>query len=207
MNRFPISLSCILLLSAASAFAETNVARRVFRPAAALRPHVLLVNVAGALPDADFASAAERAAAMIQVNVWTGAVARSVVPEAVADPGVVRRLFGSNAAVAVFVERAEKGPSFLQAPGCWSMVNLRGVERGAAAQVLADRYAKMLLKGIGHAAGAGATLDPKCSLFYGSFTLEGMDKTGVQISPQAYFPMLETLRAVAGTGILAPEGE
>jgi len=85
------------------------------------------------------------------------------------------------------------------------MVNLRGIERGAAGQVLADRYAKMLLKGVGHAAGSGATLDANCSLFYGSFTLEGMDKTRIQISPQAYFPMLETLRAVAGPGILAPE--
>ena len=34
--------------------------------------------------------------------------------------------------------------------------------------------------------------------------LKGMDKTGIQVSPMTYFPMLETLRGVGGTEILAP---
>jgi hypothetical protein len=105
----------------------------------------------------------------------------------------------------VFVERNERGYSFLNAQGSWSMVNLRGVERGNPdAATLRDRRAKMLLKGLAFACGGGATLEPKCSLYCGSFTLEGMDRTGVQISPMAYFPMLETLRAIGGAEVLSP---
>lgn len=178
---------------------------RPFLPGAAEKSHVLFVNVAGALSEADFAEAAELAASRVQINIWTNSIAKSMMPELYADPAALRKRFGDKCAVAVFVERSAEGYSFMNAPGNWSMVNLRGTEKGnPTKEVLRDRRAKMLLKGMAYAGGSGATLEPKCSLFYGSFTLDGIDKTGVQISPMAYFPLLETLRAIGGDAILSP---
>ena len=71
-------------------------------------------------------------------------------------------------------------------------------------QTLRDRFAKTVLKGIAYAAGSGATLESGCSLFYGSSTLEGLDKTGIMITPMAYFPMLESLRAIGDSEMLSP---
>lgn len=178
---------------------------RPFLPGAVGKSHVLFVNVAGALSDADFAEAAELAASRVQINIWTNSIGKSMLPELNADPAALRKRFGDKCAVAVFVERNADGYSFMSAPGNWSMVNLRGTEKGdPSPEVLRDRRAKMLIKGMAYAGGSGATLEPKCSLFYGSFTLEGMDKTGVQISPMAYFPLLETLRAIGGDEVLSP---
>ena len=189
---------------AAVAFA-TDANARPFRPEAATKPHVLFVNVAGALPEADFADVAEYAASRVQVNIWTNSIPASMVRELIDDPATLTARVGTNCCTAVFVEKNEKGYSFLNAQGSWSMVNLRGIDRGApTAGVLRDRRAKMLLKGLAYACGSGSSLEPKCSLYYGSFTLDGMDKTGVQISPMSYFPMLETLRAIGGSEILSP---
>ena len=191
---------CIAL----AAFA-TAANARPFLPEAAERPHVLFVNVAGALPEADFADVAEYAASRVQVNIWTNSIPASMVKELVGDPSALTNRFGPGCCAAVFIERNAKGYSFLNAQGSWSMVNLRGIDRGnPSAEVLRDRRAKMFLKGLAYACGSGSSLEPKCSLYYGSFTLEGMDKTGVQISPMSYFPMLETLRAIGGPEILSP---
>ena len=189
----------------ASAAFTTAANARPFQPEAAAKPHVLFVNVGGALPDADFADVAEYAASRVQVNIWTNAIAASMVRELIDDPSALAARFGTNCCTAVFIEKNAKGYSFLNAQGSWSMVNLRGIDRGnPSAEVLRDRRAKMFLKGLAYACGSGSSLEPKCSLYYGSFTLEGMDKTGVQISPMSYFPMLETLRAIGGPEILSP---
>ncbi len=196
---------CALCISSAAFAAD---AARPFRPEAAAKPHVLFVNVAGALTDAEFADVAEYAASRVQVNIWTNAIPGSMVRELIDDPSALAARFGTNCCTAVFIEKNAKGYSFLNAQGSWSMVNLRGIDRGApSSEVLRDRRAKMFLKGLAYACGSGASLEPKCSLYYGSFTLEGMDKTGVQISPMSYFPMLETLRAIGGTEILSPPVE
>ena len=204
---FQFSIINFAFAVAAVAFA-TDANARPFRPEAAERSHVLFVNVAGALPEADFADVAEYAASRVQINLWTNSIPASMVRELFDNPAALTNRFGPKCCTAVFIEKNAKGYSFLNAQGSWSMVNLRGIERGAPApDVLRDRRAKMFLKGLAYAAGGGASLDPKCSLYYGSFTLEGMDKTGVQISPNSYFPMLETLRAIGGTEILSPPVE
>ena len=83
--------------------------------------------------------------------------------------------------------------------------NACGIEEGAAdAQTVRDRYAKLILKGLAYACGGGASLEPTCSLFYGSFTPKGMDGTGIMISPTTYFPMLEILRGIGGPEMLTP---
>lgn len=179
-------------------------------PASAGRNHVLVVNAGGALAPDVFAEAVALAASKVQVNIWTNAAPAGAWVRLAREPGAMERMFGARAKACVFVERDAAGPSFLQAPGAWAVVNVRGMDRdGPERARYVERAAKMVLKGLAHAGGAGATLDPNCALYFGSFTLAGMDRTRVQISPQAYFPMIETLKALGGAEILAPpqEGE
>ena len=187
------------------ASSSLNADQRPFLATAAKRNHVLFVNVGGALSDEEFAEAAEHAFSKVQINIWTNSIPAIIVRDLIEDPSTLTNQFGSKCCVAVFVERNAKGYSFLTAQGNWAMINLRGVESGTSnAVTVRDRRAKMLLKGLAYACGAGATMEPDCSLYYRSFTLAGMDATKVQISPMAYFPMLENLRAIGGMGILTP---
>ena len=174
-------------------------------PAAKGMNHIEIVNVGGAVPEAMWPEVVTYAASRIQVTIWTNAVGKSVLSQLVSGKTTVKGVLGDKATVAVFIENADGQPPFISSLCSWSVVNVRGIDRDSPdAQKLKDRYAKMILKGLVHASGGGATLDDKCSCFYESFTLKGMDKTGIQVSPMTYFPMLETLRGVGGTEILAP---
>ena len=205
MNR-TTALSLALAVAAAVARAQDGAPLRPFLPEAARKSHVLIVNVGGAMPDGLFARAAERACSSVYVNFWTNSVPKSVFRELIEDPSLLKAKFGPKTCVAVFIERNEKGPSFLQSPGAWAMVNLRGLDKDRPdARTYEDRCAKMVMKGIGYACGGGATLEKRCAMYCGSFTLAGMDASNVTISPMAYFPMLETLKALGGMEILVPE--
>ena len=178
---------------------------RVIRPEAAEKNHVLVVNVGGALAPDVFAEAVSLAAEKVQVNIWTNVTPTSTWARLTADPAAMEGMFGARAKICVFVEKSAAGPSFLQAPGAWAVVNVRGMDRDTPTRErYVERAAKMILKGLAHAGGSGASLDPKCAMFFGSFTLKGMDATGVQLSPAAYFPMIETLKALGGADILIP---
>ncbi len=65
----------------------------------------------------------------------------------------------------------------------------------------------MVLKGIDYACGGGNTLERVCDMYCGSFTLAGMDAANLTISPMAYFPMLEILKALGGPEVLIPEND
>lgn len=177
-------------------------------PAAKDRNHVLIVNVGGAVPEDVFPTLVTYTLSRININAWTNSIDKSMVEGLIGNPDALAERFGKHAVVAVFLEKNEKGLSFLNAPGHWSMVNLRGLDRDKPdAQKLKDRMAKMLLKGIAHAAGVGASVDNLCALNYDSFTLLGMDKTDIRLSAMAYFPMLATLRALGGDDMVAPPAE
>ena len=181
---------------------------RQIYPSARERNHVLVLNVGGAVPADVFGTVVTYAMSRININVWTNSIERSVVRELLDSPGRQGELLGDKAVVAVFLERNEGGVSFLNAPGRWAMVNMRGIDRdGPSAQTLRDRYAKMILKGVAHASGVGASVDELCSLNYDSFTLEGMDKTDIRISAMSYFPMLSTLQALGGASMVSPAYE
>ncbi len=157
-------------------------------PKAATRNHVLVANVAGAIPEKDWTLCANYAASRIPINIFTNAVAS--VP--------VQKVSG-KAIVAVYVTDTKDAEPILAAPCKWCVVNVAGLKAdNPSLAVLRDRYAKIILKGIAAACGSGATIEPLCSAFYGSRTLAGMDKTNITISPMAYFPMVETLRALGG---------
>lgn len=172
---------------------------RLISPKAAERNHVLIVNVGNAIAEKDFPTIVTYALSRICVNAWTNSIPESCWRNFVDEPENVAKRFGSHTTVAVFLERNERGLSFVNAPGHWSMVNLRGLDKdNPPPQVLRDRQAKMILKGIAHACGAGASVDDLCALNYNSFSLKGMDKTDIRISAMTYFPMLSTLQLLGG---------
>lgn len=174
---------------------------RPFYAVAATRPHIALVNVAGAIPEDVWKISATYAASRLQINLWTNAIPASVTARLVDDPAYVAKAVGNaNAKVGVFFERrGGKGCKTLSAPGAWAVVDVSFVEEGEPdAQTLRDRYAKLILKGLAEAVGGGATLEPFCSMFYGAQTVEGMDKTNITLAPMCYFPMLEILRQIGG---------
>ena len=203
---FPILHLQLALAALAAAMASAADSVYPIATGATNRNHVVVVNVGGALSDEAFAKAVERAASVVAVNIWTSSIPASAVSRLVDGATDVESLFGGKAKVAVFVERNEKGPSFLNYPAHWSMVNMRGLDRDKPnAETLAMRQAKMVLKGLAYAGGGGATLEKVCAMNCQSLTLAGMDKTLLVLSPMSYFPMLETLRAVGGPEILTPE--
>ena len=181
---------------------------RLIHPAAANKNHILAVNVGDAIPAGTWGDVVTYAVSRLQLNVWTNSVAAFDAAEFVADPAKVQKDFGGKAKVGLFFVNQPGKPRFIGAPGFWYAVNTCGVEAGAPdAQTIRDRYAKLILKGLAYACGGGASLDPKCSLFYASFTPEGMDGTGIMISPSTYFPMVEVLRGIGGTEMLSPAVE
>ena len=165
--------------------------------------HVLVVNVGGAIDEAIFREAATYSISKLAINVWTNSVTSFDAAALVGDPGLMGRTFGEKAKVGVFLVKADNAPRFLCVPGAWCRVNVGGLDSDSPdTQTMKDRVAKMVLKGLAYAAGAGTSLDARCSMFFGGSTLEGLDKVGIRLSPGVYFPMLETLGRAGGHEIV-----
>ena len=176
---------------------------------AASRNHVLVVNVGGAVSPEDWPLVVNYAASRIPISIWTNSLPASPVQDLLAGRTSLKDATGDGrAVVAVFVERMPSGASVLSVPCSFSRVDVAWLESGSPSRgLLRDRQAKMILKGIAGACGAGATIEPMCSLFYASRTLAGMDRTNITISPMAYFPMVEVLRALGGDEAASPVGD
>ena len=160
------------------------------RADAGTRNHLLVVNVNKAIPDDVWPVVVNYAASRVPINVWTNSIDKL---ECGKFPVYAK------AVVTVFVVDDAKGPAELSAAGKWSRVSVAALKAGSPdAQTLRDRFAKMVLRGMARACGSGTTIEPACSLFYGANTLEGLDKVNITISPMAYFPMVEVLRAGGG---------
>lgn len=178
---------------------------RLINTAAASKNHVAVVNVANAVPAEAWPLVVTYASSKLQINVWTNSMPQSVFPAAFADGGFVAKALGERAKVAVFMEDTDAPFPYVVAPGRWCRVNVRPLKAdGAGAQTLRDRYAKAILKGVVYACGGGAALDGRSASSYDTFDLAGIDKTGITVSPDSYFPMLEVLRVVGGDDILSP---
>ncbi|MDA3926534.1 MAG: hypothetical protein PF904_17725 [Kiritimatiellae bacterium] len=166
------------------------------------RPHVLFVNVSGALPDADFREAAAYVRMKYMLNVAVRNESKPFANELVEDTAALRKRFGDKAVIVVALVKQEIGPSFVNVPGYFSQVNLRGLDKDGPEELfLKKRTRQMLLKGLAHACGIGATIDSTCVMKYNSFTLDGMDRVSTTYGPNAYFPMLELLKEIGGDSI------
>jgi len=178
---------------------------RLINRAAADKNHVLIVNVGEAIPAEDWGDVVTYAASRLQINAWTNSTDKIDLAAYALCPVKGRQDFGDKAKVCVFIINDPNVANITSAPGCWCAINLCNIKRdNPDRQTLRDRYAKMILKGLAYGCGAGVSLEPMCSLFYGGITLDGMDKTGIMITPTVYFPMLEVLKSVGGTEMLTP---
>ena len=174
-------------------------------PAVAKVNHIVLVNVADAVPAADWPRIATFACSRLQVNIWTNSVAASPLPAVQKDPGALGRLFGEKAKVGVFLVDSDEAYPVVTAPGAWARVNIRFLKEDKPdAVTYADRVAKMILKGIAAAAGAGASLDISSANHADTFDVVGLDKRNITLTPDVYFPMLEVLRRAGGDELISP---
>lgn len=174
-------------------------------PAVAKANHIALVNVAGAVPAADWSRIATFACSRLQINIWTNSVSASPLPAVQKDPGALGRLFGEKAKVGVFIVDSDEAYPVVAAPGSWARVNIRFLKEDKPdAVTYADRVAKMILKGIAAAAGAGASLDISSANHADTFDVVGLDKRNITLTPDVYFPMLEVLRRAGGDELISP---
>ena len=178
-----------------------------FLPAdAASRPHVLFVNVAGALPDAEFRRAAAYVRMKYGVRVAVRDEKRPFAADVVAGAGAVTNRFGANAAVAVALVRRPGEPAYAAVPGWFAQVNVHGMDRDGPSDLFRyKRACQLALRGLAYACGVGANPDDMCVMSYRGFTLEGMDAVSATFGPYAYLPLRETLRRIAGDAIFTAE--
>lgn len=178
---------------------------RLIQPAATNKNHILICNVGSAIPSDSWPLVSTYASSRLQLNVWTNTTDKIDVQALVLDPSKCQKDFGEKSKVCVFLIDDLKLPPFVTVPGYFCAANVNQLKKdNPDQQTIRDRFAKTILKGMAYAAGSGATLENGCSLYYGSSTLEGLDKTGIMITPMAYFPMLETLRAIGDSEMLTP---
>jgi hypothetical protein len=168
------------------------------------RAHVLFVNVGNALPESAFREAAAYVRMKYLLNVAVHAEPTPFAQAVVTDTGVLKQRFGKHALIVVAVVKQKQGPSFINVPGFFAQVNLRGLDKDRPEELfLKKRTRQMLLKGLAHACGIGATIDNMCVMFCNSFTLEGMDRVSATYGPNAYFSMRELLKELGGNDIFA----
>jgi hypothetical protein len=168
-------------------------------------PHVVFVNVGEAVPTAVFEQAARTVREHIRVNIRYQRLAVIDPRELVGGRGVVERLLGADVCVAVFIVSDPGAVSYLAQPGTWSLVNVHSLRKdGPSDELYRERVSKILLKGLGHAAGVGSNPDPRCVMYHKSFQMAGLDATSTSYGPYAYFPLHDTLRMISGDAVFEP---
>lgn len=214
MNKLMMSALTVvagvgLAVAAPKGVPETLEGVRTIVPDAGTRNHVLIANVNKAVPDEDWRLIVNCAASRINVNIWTNDLASIDCRALVTNPASVKMLAKDPKAVTVvFICDGGDVPDLLSVPRSFSCVNLAWLKADKPSrQVYRDRVAKQVLRGIAGACGSGATVEPRCSLFYAANTLAGLDKVNICISPMAYYPMVEILRQIGGSEAVTPVPE
>lgn len=185
---------------------ETLKDVRPFCAEAVDRPHMLLINVSNAVDAQDWDLSATYAASRLQLNIWTNSVSKLSKECLLGDVAFTSKLFQDpNAKIGIYFVNEPTSVPVIAAPGSWAIVNVSEAYSGSPTkQLLRDRLAKIVLKGIAAAGGGGHTVEPFCSMFYRSRSLQGLDSVNIMLSPMCYFPMLEVLRSVGGDDMTMP---
>ena len=197
----------LIMLSAAIAAAHVPESieglKSPIRENAASFNHVRLVNVARAVPEKDWPLVTAFPASRMQVNCALGSIGSSQeVDSLLARPESLTERFGPKARLFVFVEDTDAAWPVMASPAAFCRVNIRPLKADKPdATTLRDRIAKQILRGINYAAGGGGSTDSRSVTYVRAQTLADLDKALVTIAPDAYFPLLECLRAVGGEEI------
>ena len=165
--------------------------------------HVRLVNVAQAVPEKDWPLVTAFPASRMHINCALASVGSSkAVDSLLARPESLTERFGPKARLFVFVEDTDAAWPVMASPAAFCRVNIRPLKAdNPDATTLRDRIAKQILRGINYAAGGGGSADPRSVTYVKAQTLADLDKALITIAPDAYFPLLECLRAVGGDEI------
>lgn len=177
---------------------------KILAPEAARHPHVSFVDVGSKVDDKLIREAVAAVSQLLRVYM-TVEKANQVDSATVLKRTDLSARFGANAKLVVYVLNDPDTVSFLNAPGRWSLINLSGLDRDRPDQ---ERYRRrlrqMMMKGLAHACGVGVVEEPRCVMYSGSFTLEGMDKTSASYSPFAAYPIQNLLHTLGGDAIFIP---
>ena len=198
-----ISLIMLAAVAALHVPESTEGLKSPIKENAANYNHIRLVNVAKAVPEKDWPLVTAFPASRIQVNCALGSVSSSKeVDLLLARPESLTEKFGPKARIFVFVEDTDATWPVIASPAAFCRVNIRPLKAdNPDATTLRDRIAKQILRGINYAAGGGGSTDPRSVTYVKAQTLADLDKALITIAPDAYFPLLECLRAVGGDEI------
>ena len=102
----------------------------------------------------------------------------------------------------VYLVNDAQANGFVNVPGMCAWVNARSLKQDSPSEELYQkRVTKLLMKGLAHASGVGANIDPRCVMYWKSFSLEGIDATSASFGPHAFFVLQETLQLLGGDGL------
>lgn len=161
-------------------------------------PHILFINVANALPQPTFREAVAYLRMRYNIKVAATTERKPFALDIVKDTANLKKRFGNNALIVVAVVNQETGPSFINIPGFFSQVNMRGLDKdNPSDHFLKKRRTQMICRGLAHACGVGSTLDSTCVMRSGSFTLTTMDEVSATYGPVAYFSLTSFLREIS----------
>lgn len=163
-------------------------------------PHICFVNIANAVEEKAFRQAVATVSTVLPLNVAV-AKADAVPGGSLLEAEKPDLRFGKEAKLLVYVVSTPKLVKYASVPQQWALVNVYGLESGLAsnqANRVETRLTKMMLKGVGFAAGIGANMDAtRCVMGAGSFrSWEGVDQTSASFSPFAGIPMMDVLTAL-----------
>ena len=202
-----MNLAILMLAAAAVVHVPENIddLKEPIKDNAANFNHVQLVNVAGAVPEKDWPIVTAFPASRVQINCALADLGSSKeVDELLARPESLAEKFGPKAKLFVFVEDSDAAWPVIASPASFCRVNIRPLKAdNPDATTLRDRIAKQILRGINYAAGGGGSTDSRSVTYVKARTLADLDECLVTIAPDAYFPMLECLRAVGGDEIMS----
>lgn len=163
-------------------------------------PHILFVNVAEAMKKDDFDFAVAKVAKAVPCPVRVDSA--DVLPDLLSKNDLEDFVDKKGAVIVVYVVRSESLPESFSCPRHWSVANLAPLESDApSSEVLEARRAKIILRGLAYAAGAGATLEQRCIMFAGGLSLRELDAAPFALSPMAQLPMLVALEKLFGEDV------
>ena len=169
-------------------------------------PHVLFVNVGKAVEPTQFQASVSNACIQAQVKWRTVSVPETTVEEVVVSREKQSAQWGKGAVLVVYLVNSPKLPGLLNLPGQCSLINIRALRTdNPSEQVYKVRLQRILMKGVGYAAGVGGNHDPRCVMYWKSFGIDGIDGTSSTFGPYAFFALQDILSAMGGEAIFNAE--
>jgi predicted Zn-dependent protease len=195
MRTWALFCATICLLTGNLASAADDLAIPPLK-LAETRPNICFVNVASAVSAQDFARAVSNACnAQLQIYYQTAEMADfSGFMNLVTGRKMQMLTFGEHVKLVVYVVNSDSLPGILSIPGQCALINVRRMRLDKPAEeVYQKRLTKIAMKGLALACGVSGNSDPRCVMFWQSFSVGGIDATTASYGPQSYFILQDLL--------------